>query len=151
MKVPLRSRWQQSVAGDGRFGDRIKRPQRYSLFPQSIHIADGIGCCLGLLTAVWVRIDRSVLSLDILAVRRWLTARYVKRLTTVSATTCGSNRFSKEKTAGDQRADNQQDQDELKTIAPQHGALQKNGAEASADIISHRLTREIKQPVVQLV
>ena len=61
------------------------------------HIADGIGCCLGLLTAVWVRIDRSVLSLDILAVRRWLTARYVKRLTTVSATTCGSNRFSKEK------------------------------------------------------
>ncbi|WP_232553273.1 hypothetical protein [Klebsiella michiganensis] len=75
----------------------LSDPNDILFFSQSIHIADGIGCCLGLLTAVWVRIDRSVLSLDILAVRRWLTARYVKRLMTVSATTCGSNRFSKEK------------------------------------------------------
>ncbi|WP_252990030.1 hypothetical protein [Klebsiella michiganensis] len=75
----------------------LSDPNDILFFPQFIHIADGIGCCLRLLTAVWVRIDRSVLSLDILAVRRWLTAHYVKRLTTVSATTCGSNRFSKEK------------------------------------------------------
>jgi hypothetical protein len=104
----------------GRFGDPkdilfsavYSYHRRYRL--QSGAIDGGVGA-----------IDRSVLSLDILAVRRWLTARYVKRLTTVSATTCGSYIFSKEKTAGDQRADNQQDQDELKTIAPQHGALQK--------------------------
>lgn len=75
----------------------LSDPSDTLFFPQCIHITDGIGCSLGLLTAVWVRIDRSGLSLDILAVRRWLTARYVKRLTTVSATTCGSNRFSKGK------------------------------------------------------
>ena len=63
----------------------LSDPNDILFFPQCIHIADGIGCCLGLLTAVWVRIDRSVLSLDILAVRRWLTARYAQRLTTVSA------------------------------------------------------------------
>ena len=63
----------------------LSDPNDILFFPQSIHIADGIGCCLGLLTAVWVRIDRSVLSLDILAVRRWLTARCAKRLTRVSA------------------------------------------------------------------
>lgn len=132
-------------------------------FPQFIHLTNSFGCSLGVLTAVWVPIDLSVLSLYILAVRRWLTARCAKRLTRVSALfcyfwrsmgwdiTCGSYIFSKGKTAGDQRADNQQDQDELKTIAPQHGALQKNGAEDSADIVSHNLTREIKQPVVQLV
>ncbi|WP_227636776.1 hypothetical protein [Klebsiella michiganensis] len=116
----------------------LSDPNDILFFPQSIHIADGIGCCLGLLTAVWVRIDRSVLSLDILAVRRWLTARYVKRLTTVSATTCGSNRFSKEKNGWrPARADNQQDQDELKTIAPQHGALQKKTALKPAPISYH--------------
>lgn len=43
----------------------------------------------------------------------------------------------KEKTAGDQRADNQQDQDELKTIAPQHGALQKKTALKTAPISYH--------------
>ncbi|HEY4466470.1 MAG TPA: hypothetical protein VGN53_01530 [Klebsiella sp.] len=40
----------------------------------------------------------------------------------------------KKKTAGDQRADNQQDQDELKTIAPQHSALRKKTALKPAPI-----------------
>lgn len=56
-----------------------------AFFPQFIHITDSFGCSLGVLTAVWVLIDLSVLSLYILAVRRWLTARCAKRLTTVSA------------------------------------------------------------------
>ena len=43
----------------------------------------------------------------------------------------------KKKTAGDQRADNQKDQDELKTIAPQHGALQKKTALKPAPISDH--------------
>ncbi|EJU20929.1 hypothetical protein HMPREF1144_3278 [Klebsiella sp. OBRC7] len=43
----------------------------------------------------------------------------------------------KKKTAGDQRADNQKDQDELKTIAPQHGALQKKTALKPAPISYH--------------
>ncbi|MEC6163392.1 MULTISPECIES: LysE family translocator [Klebsiella] len=56
-----------------------------AFFPQFIHITDSFGRSLGVLTAVWVLIDLSVLSLYILAVRRWLTARCAKRLTTVSA------------------------------------------------------------------
>ncbi len=56
-----------------------------AFFPQFIHITDSFGCSLGVLTAVWVLIDLSVLSLYILAVLRWLTARCAKRLTTVSA------------------------------------------------------------------
>ena len=40
-----------------------------------------------------------------------------------------------EKTAGDQRADNQQDQDELKTIAPQHSALRKKTALKPAPVL----------------
>lgn len=56
-----------------------------AFFPQFIHVTDTLGFSLGLLTAVWVIIDLSVLSLYILAIRRWLTARYAKRLTMVSA------------------------------------------------------------------
>lgn len=56
-----------------------------AFFPQFIHITDSFGSSLGVLTAVWVLIDLSVLSLYILAVRRWLTARCAKRLTRVSA------------------------------------------------------------------
>ena len=56
-----------------------------AFFPQLIHLTNSFGCSLGILTAVWVPIDLSVLSLYILAVRRWLTARYAQRLTTVSA------------------------------------------------------------------
>lgn len=39
-----------------------------AFFPQFIHITDSFGCSLGVLTAVWVLIDLSVLSLYILAV-----------------------------------------------------------------------------------
>ncbi|MFP1259810.1 LysE family translocator [Klebsiella michiganensis] len=56
-----------------------------AFFPQFIHITDSFGFSLGLLTAVWVIIDLSVLSLYILAVRRWLTACYARRVTMVSA------------------------------------------------------------------
>ncbi len=56
-----------------------------AFFPQLIHLTNSFGCSLGILTAVWVPIDLSVLSLFILAVRRWLTARCAKRLTRVSA------------------------------------------------------------------
>lgn len=56
-----------------------------AFFPQFIHVTDTLGFSLGLLTAVWVIIDLSVLSLYILAIRRWLTAHYAKRLTMVSA------------------------------------------------------------------
>lgn len=56
-----------------------------AFFPQFIHITASIGLSLGLLTMVWVIIDLSVLSLYILAIRRWLTAHYARKLTTVSA------------------------------------------------------------------
>ena len=56
-----------------------------AFFPQFISVPDSVGLSLGLLTAVWVMIDLGVLTLYILAVRRWLTARYAQRLTTVSA------------------------------------------------------------------
>ncbi|WP_406908483.1 LysE family translocator [Klebsiella oxytoca] len=56
-----------------------------AFFPQFISVTDSFGLSLGLLTAVWVMIDLGVLTLYILAVRRWLTARYAQRLTTVSA------------------------------------------------------------------
>ncbi|HDX8803769.1 TPA: LysE family transporter [Klebsiella oxytoca] len=55
-----------------------------AFFPQFISVTDSFGLSLGLLTAVWVMIDLGVLTLYILAVRRWLTARYAQRLTTVS-------------------------------------------------------------------
>ncbi|MCW9562484.1 LysE family translocator [Klebsiella oxytoca] len=56
-----------------------------AFFPQFIPVTDSFGFSLGLLTAVWAMIDLGVLTLYILAVRRWLTARYARRLTTVSA------------------------------------------------------------------
>ncbi|MEF3108994.1 LysE family translocator [Raoultella sp. WB_B2P2-3] len=56
-----------------------------AFFPQFIHITADTGVSLGILTALWVVIDLSVLSLYILAIHRWLTLAHTRRLTTISA------------------------------------------------------------------
>lgn len=56
-----------------------------AFFPQFIAITHNTALSLGLLTAIWLVIDLSVLSLYILAIRRWLAPERARRLTTVSA------------------------------------------------------------------
>ncbi|VED49815.1 lysine exporter protein LysE/YggA [Raoultella terrigena] len=56
-----------------------------AFFPQFIDITADSGTSLGILTALWVVIDLSVLSLYILAIHRWLTPAHTRLLTMMSA------------------------------------------------------------------